>query len=854
MEFVKRKFLLLDIQGQIQFGILTVSSCVGILVFSMLVLYSFVIINLSYFNVMETIDQMENKGIQAVSLFFDTNLSVNGDISKIGMQWLNNIIANLENYEVLPYIPNEEIRKYFITQNNYSSDDLLRCKSLEINCFYFNNFDKDFNLNSKFIQTLYHTKPFLDILLNFRSVNLKQTKIFDKISIYSNTLKSSFYYPFNVEPNLNFNFLTFKNYMTFLATDYMKKLNTALDQKSLNNAYLTEYNLNIVKNRNLKQIIESTPAVSIFDYSTNNTLYSLYHNKTTADRTFSIKFKNGHSEKNYFNNSNRTLTMFPTPYEILDHSFFFLVGDWTYDISHAVQSDTYSHFPDVKALYTYSVTANEVLLTGKSCEYFRKLYLLNNPEIKVNFFEKLNYTSTILQCFGHPSAQEAINYLIKIPEWLSNNYKRKLKYPIINFYGESPLKETGINYKIFKYHYPEKFGLNTLGSEFMHFNSFFIYLFKNTRYTEIQSNLVFFKFTAIMIAIIIVNFIIWMFILLIIFFLTKKISKDLTLPIQDLIFHVTNIGLSQDLTNQTSTYDYIRDLENIKYQDDDIINDMFEICKDLIKGGFILKDKNKKFDYGLDSHFIFCINNVSCIKTNNLKIDEVFIDRDYNEHVKNVFNFTPMKIILIKDAKKEDFIKFELISDFEGEAEGSINENENEESSLISEKEEKILIKVKPENKLTPTKNNLSRNQQGKRSLNQELRPFTIIKNDFLDNPSFFDNKKSGEKILKKMKSSVNQTIRSEIIKSNDTGYKNEKKKSKKISEVKFNDNINFNKIRKHGHLHEYTEKDFFKIAKEISNRYSRVNILYDGFSKIGIKEDQPYPLTFCYSHNVKCK
>jgi hypothetical protein len=57
------------------------------------------------------------------------------------------------------------------------------------------------------------------------------------------------------------------------------------------------------------------------------------------------------------------------------------------------------------------------------------------------------------------------------------------------------------------------------------------------------------------------------------------------------------------------------------------------------------------------------------------------------------------------------------------------------------------------------------------------------------------------------MKSSVNQTIRSEIIKSNDTGYKNEKKKSKKISEVKFNDNINFNKIRKHGHLHEYTEK-----------------------------------------------
>jgi hypothetical protein len=49
-------------------------------------------------------------------------------------------------------------------------------------------------------------------------------------------------------------------------------------------------------------------------------------------------------------------------------------------------------------------------------------------------------------------------------------------------------------------------------------------------------------------------------------------------------------------------------------------------------------------------------------------------------------------------------------------------------------------------------------------------------------------------------------------------------------------------------------KNDFFKIAKEISNRYSRVNILYDGFSKIGIKEDQPYPLTFCYSHNVKYK
>lgn len=854
MEFVKRKFLLLDIKGQIQLGILTVSTFVGILVFSMLVLYSFVIINLSYVNVMETIDEMENKGIQSVSLFLDTNLSVNGDISKIGMQWLNNIISNLINSENLPYTVDEEIKKYFITQRDYSSKDLDKCKILQLNCFYFNNLENDYNLNSKFIQSLYHTRPYLDILLNFRSLNLKNTKIFEKISIYSNTFKSTFYYPFNIGPNMNFTFPTFKNYLIFLSNNYISKLANALDINNSNNAYITDYNLNIIKNKTMRQIIESTPALSIFDYSTDTNIYSLYLNKTTADMSFSLKFKNIASEKYYL--SNKTSITIPTPNDILDHSFYFLVGDWTYDLSHAVQSDTYSHFSNFKTVYTYKhpVSKNEILLTLKSCEYFRKLYLLNNPDIDSNNFEKLNYTSTIIECFEHPSAQEAINYLTGIPEWLSNNYKRKFKNPLLNFYGKNPLKDVGINYKIFKYHFPEKFGLNILGSEFMHFNSFFIYLFKNTRYTEIQSTLVYYKFTAIMIAIIIANFIIWILTLLIIFFLTKKISKDLTLPIQDLIFHVTNIGLTQELNNQTSTIEYLRDLDQIRYKDDDVINDMFEICKDLIKGGFILKDKNKKLDNFKESNFIFCINNVSCIKTNNLKIDEVFIDRDYNEHVKNVFNFTPMKIILKNDKKKDDFLKFEQIFEYEGEKQAEGSFSENDETLLKSDGEEKNSIKIHLENKQKPPKKSLSRNQQGKRSLNQELKPFTLIKNGL--DPLILHEEKEKGKILKKMSKSINPLIKNEFKNFND---RNDKKKAKKNSGIKFKNNIYSSKNEKYNnsrnpqsHQIENTEKDIFKIAKDTSNRYSRLNYLYDDYNKLNLKEDHPYPLNFCFSHNIK--
>jgi hypothetical protein len=55
------------------------------------------------------------------------------------------------------------------------------------------------------------------------------------------------------------------------------------------------------------------------------------------------------------------------------------------------------------------------------------------------------------------------------------------------------------------------------------------------------------------------------------------------------------------------------------------------------------------------------MNNVCFIKTNNLQIDDIFIEKDYIQHVENVFNYTAKNIIAKTQVNNQVLIKFENV-------------------------------------------------------------------------------------------------------------------------------------------------------------------------------------------------
>ena len=70
MEYVTKKIFLLEIKNQVQYGISEVSFCVSLLVFILILTYSFVMANMSYVDVIGVIDQMETESIQNINDYY----------------------------------------------------------------------------------------------------------------------------------------------------------------------------------------------------------------------------------------------------------------------------------------------------------------------------------------------------------------------------------------------------------------------------------------------------------------------------------------------------------------------------------------------------------------------------------------------------------------------------------------------------------------------------------------------------------------------------------------------------------------------------------------------------------------
>ena len=223
-------------------------------------------------------------------------------------------------------------------------------------------------------------------------------------------------------------------------------------------------------------------------------------------------------------------------------------------------------------------------------------------------------SESISDCFSNLEVENIVQSDI------DQNYQLKILYDMFKYSYNRDIN-SNIKMKILRDISPNKYTTKFLNLKFYYSFSYYFVVFKIYNNINMFANLIdrinYRQVSYIMLFIFILWVVIFIYIFIQLYFITDRISS----PIRKLI---KNISLSQSNYN----IDEIK-LEQIYYQEDKDINDLFQLCQNLIIGGFQKKvniqKKNKLNVY----------NNISKVKTNNMAINEnqIIIQRNqkYNE-------------------------------------------------------------------------------------------------------------------------------------------------------------------------------------------------------------------------------
>ena len=223
-------------------------------------------------------------------------------------------------------------------------------------------------------------------------------------------------------------------------------------------------------------------------------------------------------------------------------------------------------------------------------------------------------SESISDCFSNLEVENIVQSDI------DQNYQLKILYDMFKYSYNNDIN-SNIKMKILRDISPNKYTTKFLNLKFYYSFSYYFVVFKIYNNINMFANLIdrinYRQVSYIMLFLFILWVVIFIYIFIQLYFITDRISS----PIRKLI---KNISLSQSNYN----IDEIK-LEQIYYQEDKDINDLFQLCQSLIIGGFQKKvniqKKNKLNVY----------NNISKVKTNNMAINEnqIIIQRNqkYNE-------------------------------------------------------------------------------------------------------------------------------------------------------------------------------------------------------------------------------
>ena len=333
-----------------------------------------------------------------------------------------------------------------------------------------------------------------------------------------------------------------------------------------------------------------------------------------------IKEMNELEEINYFNEYPLDIASILYNKAILGYySNIELGNDKCYFITHTKEDDKYHYF-EFNLINNVLEEINKIISNEVNMDFI-PLYSFNHtiisPELCTNFLMKQTYDiynekalndsyyninkgkSGIDQCFYNKKIME----LNKIKEMFETNITHFLEVNNIIYQGLIELNEP---YFFMKYSFPNLNTLIEFVSDYLLLDQIDIYLFASFKEPIEYSNYIKKQYQNLFYLIIILILYIWVICFVVNMIIYCKVAKQITEPIYKLQEAIENNNLKD---------------ENVfKYEYDDIINELFITCKELLTGQI---DANNNLKYGGQFNIL-----------NNQKDNDNIIDK--NKYEKNL--------------------------------------------------------------------------------------------------------------------------------------------------------------------------------------------------------------------------
>ena len=250
MRLLKKKFLGLSIRSQVIFGVLTPAFCVCFQLFMLILVNIFILLNMSYIEILDLFDTIETQQIDSIAVYHDMNLLLSSEFSKTGVQWIRNMMENIENLQ----------KK---NQFNYT----LMTSNLKLKYSYNHNINIDCSVSVKSKpknDLLNILSPFINKTIDYRILNSKKQN-FNSVLIMSK------------ECNLTF-MNSYQNLINYFNHDFKQKTEDYYNFIINNRSYVNSINQPNITN------------ITIFINSSIMFYNSAYNN--TQIFTLSPKFEN----------------------------------------------------------------------------------------------------------------------------------------------------------------------------------------------------------------------------------------------------------------------------------------------------------------------------------------------------------------------------------------------------------------------------------------------------------------------------------------------------------------------------------------------------------------------------------
>ena len=320
MQWLKTNFLKLSIHRQIQFGVLTVSCCVFLLVLGLITINSFILINLSYTDLITMLDEKDSQQIEGAQLYVDLQMMTIYDSMKDSVQYVRNLMNNLQRMPKFIIPINNNYNNTAINNINGSvcfnntNNNICNFSECKSNCsvgYYIYNTTDNKNISS-FLNIISNSMILINYSLNLRLYLMDDEQINKQWTLISNNLSTAFVFPNNLfNKNINFN----ENIKFYL--------NLNMSEKYFDNPSNDKFN--VTKPVNFGQTIEKSPIVNIENSQENYIINSGLISNNTYIFTLSLNYSNSSviSRENINNSVNlNDLMILETDPIVLDSYIF----------------------------------------------------------------------------------------------------------------------------------------------------------------------------------------------------------------------------------------------------------------------------------------------------------------------------------------------------------------------------------------------------------------------------------------------------------------------------------------------------------------------------------------------------